>query len=126
MTEHVKRIRQIVGDDELLQSPSASVALRDADARVLMARHSEGGVWLLPGPRGLIERGSHVCPTTRWNRQREHEMVDVHASEITGPEQAREVDRVASIRLDLVPRLRGNQRQRDDLTGAPLARPLPL
>jgi 8-oxo-dGTP pyrophosphatase MutT (NUDIX family) len=49
------RIRQIVGDEELIQIPSVSVALRDDYARVLMGRHSEGGVWLLPG--GAIEPG---------------------------------------------------------------------
>lgn len=55
MTEYVKRIRQIVGDDEVLQIPSVSVAVRNVDGRVLMARHSEGGVWLLPG--GAVEPG---------------------------------------------------------------------
>jgi 8-oxo-dGTP pyrophosphatase MutT (NUDIX family) len=55
VTEYVKRLRRIVGDDELLQIPSVSVALRDSDDRVLMARHSEGNVWLLPG--GAVEPG---------------------------------------------------------------------
>lgn len=53
MAEYVLRLRDKVGGDELLQIPSVSVALRDADGRVLLARHSEGGVWLLPG--GAIE-----------------------------------------------------------------------
>ena len=55
VTEHVRRLREIVGGEELLQVPSVSVALRDAGGRVLLARHSEGGTWLLPG--GAIEPG---------------------------------------------------------------------
>ena len=35
--------------------PSVSVALRDPDRRVLLARHSEGNSWLLPG--GAVEPG---------------------------------------------------------------------
>ena len=53
MVEYVRRIRNIVGHDELLQIPSVSIALRDGQERVLLVRHSEGGVWLLPG--GAIE-----------------------------------------------------------------------
>ena len=55
MTEYVRRLRAIVGGDELLQIPSVSVALRDDDGRVLLARHTEGDVWLLPG--GAVEPG---------------------------------------------------------------------
>ena len=40
----------------------------------------------------------------------------VDARQIAGPEQPREVDGVASIGLDLVAGLLGNQRRRDDLT----------
>lgn len=43
----------MLGGEELLQIPSVSVALRDSDGRVLLARHAEGDVWLLPG--GAIE-----------------------------------------------------------------------
>jgi 8-oxo-dGTP pyrophosphatase MutT (NUDIX family) len=53
VAEYVRRLRDIVGGEELLQVPAVSVALRDANGRVLLARHSEGGVWLLPG--GAIE-----------------------------------------------------------------------
>jgi ADP-ribose pyrophosphatase YjhB (NUDIX family) len=53
VVEYVRRIRSIVGHDELLQIPSVSIALRDGQERVLLVRHSEGGVWLLPG--GAIE-----------------------------------------------------------------------
>lgn len=37
----------------LLQIPSASIALRDENDRVLLVWHSEGNVWLKPG--GAIE-----------------------------------------------------------------------
>jgi 8-oxo-dGTP pyrophosphatase MutT (NUDIX family) len=53
MPEYVLRLRERVGGEELLQIPSVAIALRDASGRVLLARHSEGGVWLLPG--GAIE-----------------------------------------------------------------------
>jgi ADP-ribose pyrophosphatase YjhB (NUDIX family) len=53
--EYVQRLRALVGGGELLQLPSVAIALRDADRRVLLARHSEGDVWLLPG--GGIEPG---------------------------------------------------------------------
>ena len=55
MTDYVRRIRALVGHDELLQLPSVSVAVRDADGRVLLARHVEGDRWVLPG--GAIEPG---------------------------------------------------------------------
>jgi len=55
VTDHVRRIRALIGHDELLQLPSVSVAVRDADGRVLLARHVEGDRWVLPG--GTIEPG---------------------------------------------------------------------
>jgi 8-oxo-dGTP pyrophosphatase MutT (NUDIX family) len=55
VAEYVQHLRAIVGRDELLQLPSVSVALRDGAGRVLLARHSEGDVWLLPG--GSVEPG---------------------------------------------------------------------
>jgi 8-oxo-dGTP pyrophosphatase MutT (NUDIX family) len=55
VTEYVRRLRGMVGGEELLQVPSVSIALRDGDGRVLLARHSEGGSWVLPG--GAIEPG---------------------------------------------------------------------
>lgn len=55
MTDYVQRLRAIVGGGELLQLPSVSIALRDAEGRVLLGRHAEGGAWLLPG--GSIEPG---------------------------------------------------------------------
>jgi 8-oxo-dGTP pyrophosphatase MutT (NUDIX family) len=53
VADYVRHLRDIVGGEELLQVPSVSIALRDADGRVLLARHSEGGDWLLPD--GAIE-----------------------------------------------------------------------
>jgi NUDIX domain len=55
VTDYVHRIRALVGSGELLQLPSASVAIRDVHGRVLLARHSEGDRWVLPG--GAIEPG---------------------------------------------------------------------
>ena len=53
MADYVRHLRDIVGGEELLQIPAVSIALRDRDGRVLMARHSEGDLWLLPG--GAVE-----------------------------------------------------------------------
>jgi 8-oxo-dGTP pyrophosphatase MutT (NUDIX family) len=55
VAEYVKHLRGIVGGSELLHLPSVSVALRDDAGRVLLARHTEGDVWLLPG--GGVEPG---------------------------------------------------------------------
>jgi 8-oxo-dGTP pyrophosphatase MutT (NUDIX family) len=55
VAEYARRLRELVGGDELLQLPSVSIALRDNEGRVLLARHAEGNVWLLPG--GGIEPG---------------------------------------------------------------------
>ena len=53
LAEYVQRLRTLVGGEELLQIPSVSIALRDPEGRVLLARQAEGDVWLLPG--GAIE-----------------------------------------------------------------------
>lgn len=55
MSDYVRTLRGRVGGDVLLQVPSVSVAVRDDEGRVLLARHSDGGWWLLPG--GAIEPG---------------------------------------------------------------------
>lgn len=53
MEEYALKLRGRVGPDFLLQLPSVSVAVRDAERRVLLLRHVQGGAWLLPG--GSIE-----------------------------------------------------------------------
>lgn len=53
--DYVRRLRNLVGGDELLQLPSVSIALRDEEGRVLLARHVETGLWGLPG--GGVEPG---------------------------------------------------------------------
>jgi 8-oxo-dGTP pyrophosphatase MutT (NUDIX family) len=55
MADYVKHLRQVVGHGELLQLPSVAVALRDDEARVLLVRHVETGIWGLPG--GGVEPG---------------------------------------------------------------------
>jgi 8-oxo-dGTP pyrophosphatase MutT (NUDIX family) len=55
MADYIKRIRSIVGHGELLQVPSVSVAVRDPQGRVLIARHCAHSQWVLPG--GTIEPG---------------------------------------------------------------------
>jgi 8-oxo-dGTP pyrophosphatase MutT (NUDIX family) len=52
MSEYMRRLRGKVGND-LLEVPSVSVAVRDDRGRVLLVRHSEGGVWVTPG--GAVE-----------------------------------------------------------------------
>ena len=54
MPEFIRRLRQFVPSDELLQIPSVTIVLRDDNGRVLLGRHAEG-MWLLPG--GTIEPG---------------------------------------------------------------------
>jgi 8-oxo-dGTP pyrophosphatase MutT (NUDIX family) len=55
MRDYVRRLRDRLGGQELLQVPSVSIALRDAAGRVLLARHADVERWLLPG--GAIEPG---------------------------------------------------------------------
>ena len=52
MSEYVRQVRARVGT-MLLEVPSVTVAVRDDAGRVLLVRHSNGGVWVLPG--GAIE-----------------------------------------------------------------------
>jgi len=53
--EYLRRLRELVGGRELLQCPSVSIAVRDDDQRVLLARHSATASWVLPG--GAVEPG---------------------------------------------------------------------
>jgi 8-oxo-dGTP pyrophosphatase MutT (NUDIX family) len=52
MSDYMRRLRERVGHD-LLEVPSASVAIRDRQGRVLLGRHATGNVWVMPG--GAIE-----------------------------------------------------------------------
>ena len=52
ISEYMRSLRAKVGHD-LLGVPSATIAIRDPHGRILMGRHADGGVWLLPG--GAIE-----------------------------------------------------------------------
>ena len=52
MSAYMRRLRTQVGHD-LLEVPSVTVAVRDEAGRVLLARHSEGDVWVMPG--GALE-----------------------------------------------------------------------
>jgi 8-oxo-dGTP pyrophosphatase MutT (NUDIX family) len=60
MPDHVLRLRERVGGDLVLQLPSAAVAARDAQGRVLLVRHAIGA-WVLPG--GSIEPGEVPADT---------------------------------------------------------------
>jgi 8-oxo-dGTP pyrophosphatase MutT (NUDIX family) len=54
-SDYVRALRAKIGNDFLLV-PSAHVAVRDADGRVLLVQHVEGR-WQLPG--GAIDPGEH-------------------------------------------------------------------
>lgn len=52
MSDYMRELRAVVGT-RLLEVPAAGVAVRDGEGRVLLGRHSNGGVWVLPG--GAVE-----------------------------------------------------------------------
>ena len=52
MSAYMQRLRERIGH-ELLEVPSVTVAVRDEVGRVLLARHAEGDVWVMPG--GAVE-----------------------------------------------------------------------
>lgn len=52
MSPYVRDLRAKIGTD-LLEVPTVSVIVQDADARVLLVRHVEGNLWTTPG--GMIE-----------------------------------------------------------------------
>jgi 8-oxo-dGTP pyrophosphatase MutT (NUDIX family) len=54
MSDYLHQIREKVGH-ELLLLPSAAVVLVDEQNRILMGKHSDRNIWVLPG--GLIEPG---------------------------------------------------------------------
>jgi 8-oxo-dGTP pyrophosphatase MutT (NUDIX family) len=55
MSDYVRGLREKIGND-LLLVPSAHVAIRDPEGRLLLVQHVEGR-WQLPG--GTIEPGEH-------------------------------------------------------------------
>jgi len=52
MSDYMRDLRAKLGS-RLLIMPSASVALRDDEGRVLLARHAAAGIWSFPG--GAVE-----------------------------------------------------------------------
>ncbi len=56
MSPHVARLRAAVGND-LLVLPSACGVIFDTDGRVLLVRHTNGGIWSVPG--GCVDPCEH-------------------------------------------------------------------
>ena len=54
ISDYLHQVREKVGHD-LLLLPSAAVALFDDQNRILLAKHSDRQIWVLPG--GLVEPG---------------------------------------------------------------------
>ena len=52
MSDYLQQLRQKLGHD-LLLLPSAAVVLFDEQNRILLGKHSDKNIWVLPG--GLIE-----------------------------------------------------------------------
>lgn len=52
MSDYIRSLRELVGPT-VLELPTASVLVADADERVLLVRHVEGNDWTTPG--GMIE-----------------------------------------------------------------------
>jgi ADP-ribose pyrophosphatase YjhB (NUDIX family) len=52
MSDHVRRLRGLVGT-ELLLLPSVSVLVQDDDGRLMLVRHADSGLWGLIG--GAVE-----------------------------------------------------------------------
>lgn len=52
MSDHIRRLRGLVGN-ELLLLPSVSVLVRDDEGRVMLVRHADSGLWGLIG--GAVE-----------------------------------------------------------------------
>ena len=56
MSGHLEQLRKKVGHD-LLLLPSAAVAINDAEKGLLVCKHADKSIWVVPG--GLIEPGEH-------------------------------------------------------------------
>ena len=54
MSDYIRSLRDKVGT-ALLEVPTASALMFDANRRVLLVRHSDGDIWTTPG--GMIEPG---------------------------------------------------------------------
>jgi 8-oxo-dGTP pyrophosphatase MutT (NUDIX family) len=54
MSDYLRELREKVGND-LLVLPSAAVTLFDEQKRLLLGKHADRNVWVLPG--GLVEPG---------------------------------------------------------------------
>jgi ADP-ribose pyrophosphatase YjhB (NUDIX family) len=52
MSEYVRDLRALVGP-RVLEVPTVSIAVQDAQGRVLLVRHAEGNDWTTPG--GMVE-----------------------------------------------------------------------
>ena len=56
MSGHLEQLRKKVGHD-LLLLPSAAVAIHDHEKGLLVCKHADKSIWVMPG--GLIEPGEH-------------------------------------------------------------------
>jgi 8-oxo-dGTP pyrophosphatase MutT (NUDIX family) len=54
MSDYLRRLRERIGHD-LLVLPSAAVAVLDDEDRLLLGKHSDRDIWVMPG--GLVEPG---------------------------------------------------------------------
>ena len=52
MSDYIRNLRALIGTT-VLETPTVSVLVFDADDRVLLVRHAEGNDWTTPG--GMIE-----------------------------------------------------------------------
>ena len=59
MSGYLEQVRKKLGHD-LLLLPSASVAVLDSHSRLLVCKHADKNIWVVPG--GLIEAGEQPAP----------------------------------------------------------------
>ena len=60
ISDYLRTLREKVGQDPILM-PSASTVVRDDHGRLLLARHSDGDLWVLPG--GALDPGESPADT---------------------------------------------------------------